>query len=150
MVLPKPPLTGACLCGSVQVTVTSAPLLTLACHCRDCQKLSASAYSLTTMVSRDGFSYTGELCQGGLGSSKRTHYFCKSCLNFVFTQIEGAEQRINLRTSMLDRAAAFAPFVELMTDEKMPWANVPAVHSFPRFPDSPAVLQSLLDAYAKL
>ncbi|MEM7635747.1 MAG: GFA family protein, partial [Pseudomonadota bacterium] len=107
MPLPELPLNGACLCGAVQVTVTAFPLLTLACHCRDCQKLSASAYSLTTMVPSDSFSCTGELITGGLGSSGRTHYFCKSCLNFVFSKIDGADHRINLRTSVLNEAASF-------------------------------------------
>ncbi|WP_146344627.1 GFA family protein [Phaeobacter marinintestinus] len=150
MVLPKPPLTGACLCGSVQVTVTTPPLLTFACHCRDCQKFTASAYSLTTMVASDGFSYTGDLIKGGLGSEERTHYFCKSCLNFVFSQVAGADHRINLRTSLLSDAASFEPFIELMTDEKMPWARVPAVHSYARHPESLEELQMLMDEYSKL
>ena len=147
MVLPDSPMKGACLCGSVQVQSTAPPLLTLACHCRDCQKLSARAYSLTTMFPSGGFSYTGELIKGGLGSSGRTHYFCKSCLNFVFSQIEGADQRINLRTSILDEGASLEPFVELMTAEKVPWANVPAVHSFAQYPKSLEELQALMNEY---
>ncbi|OUS04000.1 aldehyde-activating protein [Rhodobacterales bacterium 52_120_T64] len=148
MILPKPPFEGSCLCGSVQVSVTAPALLTLACHCRDCQKLCASAYSLTTMFPSASFSYKGELVKGGLGSSGRTHYFCKSCLNFVFSQIGGADQRINLRTSVLNEAASFEPFVEVMTDEKVPWAKVPAVHSFPRYPETLENLQALMDEYS--
>lgn len=145
----KPPFEGSCLCGSVQVRATASPLLTLACHCRDCQKLSASAYSLTTMFPSDSFSCTGALITGGLGSQGRTHYFCKSCLNFVYSQIGGADQRINLRTSVLNEAASFEPFIELMTDQKMPWANVPAVHSFSQFPESLDALQALMSEYSK-
>ena len=147
--LPKPPFEGACLCGSVQVNMTAQPLLTLACHCRDCQKLCASAYSLTTMFPSDSFSFTGELIHGGLGSNGRSHYFCKSCLSFVYSQIQGAEQRINLRTSMLNDAASFEPFVELMTNEKIAWADVPAAHSFSQYPKSLDELQALMDDYSK-
>ncbi|MEP1536743.1 MAG: GFA family protein [Paracoccaceae bacterium] len=147
---PQPPFTGACLCGSVQVTVTAAPLLTFACHCRDCQKFSASAYSLSVMFPSDGVHCSGELVTGGLGSNGRTHYFCKSCLNFVYSQIDGAEERMNLRTSMLNDAASFEPFVELMTGKKLPWANVPATHSFPQVPTSVGELQALMDDFAKL
>jgi len=149
MAIPKPPYHGACLCGSVQVTVTAVPLLTLACHCRGCQKFSASAYSLTTMFPSDAFEHSGTLLKGGLGAAGRTHYFCQSCLNFIFSRIDGADHRINLRTSVLDKAASFAPFVEVMTDEKMPWARVPAVHSFAQYPKSPDALQALMDAYAE-
>ncbi len=150
MAIPKPPFEGACLCGSVTVHITAPPLLTFACHCRDCQKFSASAYSLTTMFPSESFSCSGDLIRGGLRACARTHHFCKSCLTFVYSQVEGAEHRINLRTSVLDNAAAFEPFVELMTDEKIPWASVPARRSFPTFPDSAEEVQELFADYAML
>lgn len=147
MALPQPPFEGSCLCGSVQVHITEPPLLTLACHCRDCQKLTASAFSLTTMFKNDSFACSGELYRGGLKSSGRDHYFCKSCGNFIYSQIGGADQRINLRTSILDDAASFKPFVELMTDERMQWATVPAKHSYKQSPESLEELQTLMDDY---
>ena len=149
MVVPEPPMTGSCLCGAVQVRVTAPALLTLACHCRDCQKLTASAFSLTTMVPKEGFSCTGPLIKGGLGHSQRAHYFCKSCLNFIYSQVAWAEHRINLRTAVLDNAASFPPFVEVMTKDKLPWANVSAAHSFATVPETLDQLNALMDAYAK-
>lgn len=149
MAFPQPPYEGACLCGSVQVRVTALPLLTVACHCRDCQKLSASAYTLTTMFPVDAVSCTGALVRGGLRSDGRAHYFCKSCLNIVYSQLGHAPERINLRTSILKQAALFEPFVEVMTDEKMPWAQVPAVHSYAQVPASRDEVQSLMDAYSE-
>ncbi len=149
MALPQPPFEGACLCGTVKIRVTAPPLLTLACHCRDCQKFSASAYSLTTMFPADSVTMSGDLITGGLGATDRRHHFCASCLNFVYSQVKGSEHRINLRTSLLDNAAAFHPFVELMTDEKLPWATVPVVQSFPRFPQTREEVQALMDGYAK-
>lgn len=101
------------------------------------------------MFPSDSFSCTGEVVTGGRGSVGRRHYFCKSCLNFVYSRIDGPHQRVNLRTSVLDKAASFAPFVELMTDQKMPWVSVPAVHSFASYPKSLDELQALMDAYAQ-
>ncbi len=150
MSVPHVPLEGSCLCGSVQVRVTAPPLLTFACHCRDCQKLCASAYSLTAMFPAESFSVTGELKIGGLKAGARQHYFCPSCMNFVFSRIEGADKRVNLRVSVLDDLTWFTPFVELMTDEKQAWASVPAVHSFARIPNSLEQLQALMDAYSQL
>ncbi|MEO9902732.1 GFA family protein [Nisaea sp.] len=146
---PKLPLEGSCLCGSVQVRVTEQPLLTLACHCKDCQKLSASAYSLTVMFPAEGFSVTGELVTGGLRTEQREHNFCAKCLNFIFTRIKGADTRMNLRASVLDDLTWFEPFIELMTEEKLSWANVPAVHSFARFPGSKEELEAFLLDYSK-
>ncbi|MBT8154597.1 GFA family protein [Epibacterium ulvae] len=144
---PKPPFSGACLCGAAQVRVTAEPLLTLACHCRDCQKLSASAFSLTVMVPQDSFTCSGDLIVGGRKSDGRVHYFCASCLNFVYSQIGTGSGRINLRSSVLKEAALFAPFVELMTEEKQPWVSLPVQHSFARYPESAAQVQDLLEAY---
>ena len=77
------------------------------------------------MFPKESFQCTGELIKGGLGSHGKDHDFGKSCLNFVYSQIGAANYRINVRTSILDDAALFEPFVEVMTDEKMSWAQVP-------------------------
>ncbi len=106
---PRLPLKGSCLCGSVHVSLSALPLLTLACHCRDCQKLCASAYSLTAMFPADSFSVTGDLMRGGLRSKGREHHYCRSCLTFVYSRIAGADERVNLRISVRDDPAALPP-----------------------------------------
>lgn len=129
--------------------VSEQPLLTLACHCRDCQKLSASAYSLAAMFPARGFSVTGELVAGGLRTEQREHNFCAKCLNLIFTRIKGADERVNLRASVFDDLTWFEPFVELMTEQKLSWAQVPAVHSFARFPETLEELATLMEGYAR-
>lgn len=150
MALPKPPFEGVCLCGSVTVRVTAPPMLTFACHCRDCQKFSAGAYSISTMFPSDSFSCSGELIEGGLHTGARTHRFCGGCLTLIYSQVAGAEHQINVRTSILNNAASFVPFVEVMTDEKLPWVLVPARHSFARHPESADALQAVIAAYARV
>ena len=44
----KLPASGSCQCGNVNYEITDEPLVTYACHCRDCQKLSTSAFSIWT------------------------------------------------------------------------------------------------------
>ena len=58
------------------------------------------------------------------------------------------ENRVNLRLSVLDKAAMFAPFVEVMTEEKLPWSSTTAPHSFARYPETPEKLQALMEDYA--
>ncbi|MEM7545670.1 MAG: GFA family protein [Pseudomonadota bacterium] len=146
---PKLPLEGSCLCGQVQIHVTEPPLLTFACHCRDCQKLCAGAYSLTAMFPTDSFSVAGELVIGGMRCEQRKHYFCPDCMNFIFSQIEGAEMRVNLRVSLLDDLTWFQPFVEVMTEEGLSWSRVPAAHSFARRPETAEELTQLMADYAR-
>lgn len=99
------------------------------------------------MFPQESFSCTGELIKGGLGSVGKDHYFCKSCLNFIYSQIGVASYRVNVRTPILDNAASFEPYVEVMSDEKMSWATVPAKHSYAQAPESLDELQALMDDY---
>ena len=52
---PALPAEGGCRCGGVRFRVTKAPLITMACHCTGCQKMTASAYSTSVAIPADGF-----------------------------------------------------------------------------------------------
>ena len=59
------PVEGACMCGQVKLRVSAPPIMTAACHCTGCQKLSASAFSLTAMIPAEGVEVIGETAIGG-------------------------------------------------------------------------------------
>ena len=125
---------GGCRCGRVRFRVSATPLLTMACHCTGCQRMTGSAFSLSAAIPSDGFSVTkGEPVIGGLHGPTR-HYFCSYCMSWFFTRPEGFDWLVNVRATMLDDAVWFAPFMETCTSEKLPWAVTPAVHSFEGFP----------------
>jgi hypothetical protein len=74
---------------------------------------------------------------GGLHGPTR-HFFCSRCMSWMFTRPEGMDEFVNLRPSILDDHSWFVPFIEVWTQERLPWASTPAVHSFatqPRFED---------------
>jgi hypothetical protein len=132
------PWEGGCRCGQVRLKISSRPLLAMACHCRGCQKMSASAYSLSAAIPSDGFAVTqGEPVIGGLHGASR-HYFCPNCMSWMFTRPEGMDWFVNLRPSMLDDPSWFVPFIETWTSEKMPFAETGAVYSYAELPDMDA------------
>jgi hypothetical protein len=144
----NPHRTGQCRCGQVQFQVTSEPLMTMACHCTGCQRMTASAFSLSTIYPSNGFEITlGEPVIGGLHGAAR-HYFCGHCMSWLFTRPEGMDEFVNVRATMMDDARSFSPFVETYTDEKLSWATTPAVHSFNKLP-SPELFPALLSDFAK-
>ena len=53
--IPEPPHRGGCLCGAVRYSYDAAPLATVACHCRDCQKLTGATNLLTIYADRSHF-----------------------------------------------------------------------------------------------
>ena len=46
----KLPQTGGCQCGKIRYEITEAPQLVYTCHCKDCQRLTSSAFSLGVVV----------------------------------------------------------------------------------------------------
>jgi hypothetical protein len=128
------PWEGGCRCGQVRLKITAPPILTMACHCSGCQKMSSSAYSLSAAIPADGFSVTdGDPVIGGLHGAAR-HYFCPHCMSWMFTRPEGMDWFVNLRPTMLDDPSGFSPFIETFTSEKLPFATTAAVHSYETFP----------------
>jgi hypothetical protein len=127
--------------------INAPPLMTAACHCTGCQRMTGSAFSLTLMIPSQGFSVTkGEPVIGGLRGPTR-HYFCPHCMSWMFTRPEGFDAFVNVRATLLDDPSGFVPFIETMTSEKLAWANTPAMHSFGKFPP-PDRYQELTEQYA--
>lgn len=139
---------GACLCGQVRLRVSGRPLVTMACHCRGCQKLTASAFSLSVAVPSEGFEVTaGEPVIGALHGPVR-HYFCPNCLSWLFTRPAGMDWFVNVRSTMLDDPRWTTPFMETCTKERLAWVTTPAMHSFAEFPDADAY-GPIIEAFAK-
>ncbi|WP_417470439.1 GFA family protein [Maricaulis sp.] len=146
---PQLPLKGTCRCGDVEVELTAPPLMTAACHCTGCQKMSASAFSITAMVPPDGFAVTrGATVRGGIGEDPLDHRFCPRCMSWMFTRIEGVDAFINVRPTLFEDTSWFTPFIETMTQEKLAWATTPARHSFTGFPPMDA-LPALIAEFAE-
>lgn len=129
----KLPWHGGCRCNQVRFEITAPPLMTMACHCTGCQRMSASAFSLSVAIPSAGFAVkSGEPVIGGLHGNPR-HFHCPYCLSWMFTRPEGLDF-VNVRATLLDSPGWVTPFIETYTSEKLPWATTPAVHKYPAFP----------------
>jgi hypothetical protein len=147
MTEPKLPLDGACRCGKVKIRISAAPLITMACHCTGCQRMSASAYSLSAAIPTEGFEVVEGTPVVAGARPEAGHHFCPDCMTWMFTRIPGLDFFVNVRPTMLDDLGWYSPFVETYTSEKLAFAAVPAVHSYEKFPPMED-LEMLLGAYA--
>lgn len=128
------PWAARCRCERLQMRVTAAPIVTMACHCAGCQRMTASAFSLSVLLPAAGFEVTaGDPVIGGLHGESR-HFHCAHCKSWAFTRPAGMDELVNLRATMLDERAWFVPFIETCTSEAFPWAKTGATHSFPSSP----------------
>jgi hypothetical protein len=125
---------GGCRCGKVRFEVGGEPLLTMACHCTGCQHMSASAFSLSEGYSADAFRLTaGEPVIGGMHGATR-HYHCDHCKSWLYTEPEGVENFVNVRSTMFDEPRREPPFVETYRSDALPWARTSAAHSDDELP----------------
>lgn len=52
------PLTGGCACGAVRFESSAEPLVSLQCHCRDCQRASGGPFASYVVVPAGAFNLT--------------------------------------------------------------------------------------------
>ncbi|MCL6708428.1 GFA family protein [Pseudomonas sp. R2.Fl] len=139
---------GSCRCGQVRLKLKGRPALTMACHCTGCQKMTASAFSLSAFYMIEDLEVSGiEPVLGGLHGDL-DHYCCPYCMSWLFTRTERMVPFVNVRPTMFDNARGFRPFIESYTSEMLPWARTAAVHSFERFPP-PDQYPALLAEFAQ-
>ena len=139
---------GHCRCGAVRFRVAGAPLLTMACHCSGCQRMAASAFSLSSLYPESAFDLLeGEPVLGGMRGRSR-QYFCPSCMSWLYTRPEGAEGFINVRSTTLGNAARHRPLIDVHLREGLGWAESGAPKRFEAVPDE-ADFPQLTAAYAQ-
>lgn len=137
---------GQCRCGKIGLAIGCPPILTVACHCTGCQRMTASAFSLGALVPADAFTVTrGEPVIGGLHGDSN-HYHCEYCKSWLFSRPKGFNMVV-VKPTMFEDLRDLAPFMETWTSEKLPWATTPAEHSYAQFPP-PADLPKLIQQFA--
>jgi hypothetical protein len=136
------------MCGRVQMRITQAPLITMACHCRGCQKLTGGAYSLSLMLPTASFEIEGETEIGALHRPDQPYVFCAYCKNWLYTSGIAGGQFVNMRPTLLDDASWIVPYVESYTSEKLPGVVSGAKHAYPKFPP-PGDYPKLMEGFAR-
>ncbi len=148
----KLPWEGGCRCGQVRFRVTAAPLIAIACHCAGCQRMTASAFSLSLSLNVSGFELTkGEPVLGGLQQEPK-HYHCPFCKSWLYTKPSDMPWFMNLRATMLDHPSWVVPFAEFHRREGFAWAATGAKHSFdtmPRLEDFGRLIQAYAEEGAR-
>ena len=122
------PLEGSCQCGSVKLRLLAAPQMVVACHCRECQKLSTSSFSLTAMVKTTDIEIHGELKDwqrtaesGNINGAK----FCPGCGNRIYHYNPAQPDMIKLKPTYFSDTGFIRPTVHVWTSEKQDWVQIP-------------------------
>lgn len=124
------PIEGSCQCGQVTYTLTEAPKMVMACHCRECQKLSTSPFSVTAVIEASAITFNGELKEwsrnaesGNINIAK----FCPDCGNRVyhFNPDDQSTIKLKLKPVNLTDSGIFKPTIHIWVSEKLSWYDIP-------------------------
>jgi hypothetical protein len=131
-------ITGGCACGDVRYKLTERPLIVHACYCRDCQRITGSAFVINLWIEREFVEASGSpqsfRLTGGTGKPHDV-FFCGQCGVYLWSIYRAAPgDALFVRGGTLDRPEKFEPDVHIFTRSKLPWLplpeNVPAFAAF--------------------
>ena len=120
---------GGCQCGAIRYRLLRTPVALYACHCRDCQKQSSSAFGLSMWVETDAIEWTGDEPRifGTHGDSGRDKLcaFCARCGTRLYhagggTRAEGSKT-LSMKAGTLDDTSAVVPTCHMYSSRAQPW-----------------------------
>jgi hypothetical protein len=132
--------TGGCLCGQVRYRITSEPVATRICWCKDCQRISSNgtvnllvaSSSLEVSGSLSGYTRTAE------SGNQVTRRFCGQCGSQLFADSTGRPGLTVVRVGTLDDPSAARPSANIWSASAPAWACLdPALERVERHPLPP-------------
>jgi hypothetical protein len=123
-------LEGGCACQAIRYKLTESPLIVHACHCRDCQRITGSAFVINTWIESKFVEPQGDkpksfVLKGGTGNNHEV-FFCGKCGTYVWSRYYGAPgDALFVRAGTLDKAEAVTPDIHIFTRSKLPWLKQP-------------------------
>jgi hypothetical protein len=122
--------TGGCQCGSIRYQLSGEAKMLYACHCRDCQKQSSSAFGMSLIIARENLrlSKGGETLRswdtrGDDGEVKRC-YFCPDCGSRIYHGSERDDADISIKAGSLDDTGWLRPVAHIWLHSAQPWITI--------------------------
>ena len=132
------PFTGGCRCGALRYECSAEPVMTGNCHCRDCQKVSGSAFLANLAVPADALHIVGEVTYYEVtadSGNRVSHGFCATCGAPVVATNSGMPTLMFLRAGNLDDPSWFRPALDVYTASAQPWDHMnPELPKFLGYP----------------
>jgi hypothetical protein len=130
---------GACQCGAIRYSVTGPLPPAYCCHCGECKKQSASAFSMSVAIEWRRMQTSGELSAHetiAFSGARKLACFCPACGTRMWHRAAPDSAWITLKVGTLDDAADISPRGHLWVSKKQPWIVLdPALPAFDTQPE---------------
>jgi hypothetical protein len=116
--------TGHCLCGAVSFRLTSDPVVSRVCWCRDCQHLAANG-TVNIVVPTEALSTSGVLAEYTKTSdsgNRVTRQFCPVCGTHLFSLSPARPHLRAVRVGNLDDPSSVQPSMNIWAASAPNWA----------------------------
>jgi len=134
-------ITGGCQCGAVRYEIAAEALKGYACHCRECQKQSASAFGVSIPVFEEDFTITGDTRvwsrptdSGGVTDC----HFCPKCGTRLYHSGREGRAWVTVKGGSLDDPAAVDFLAHIWTKRGVPWIELP--EGLPQWETQPSTM----------
>jgi hypothetical protein len=132
---------GGRLCGKVRYSAEAEPAFVGVCHCKNCQKVSGTAFAVVVAVPTPTLSVTGTLKtfdDRGDSGNKLYRRFCPECGSSVLDEAEVMPNITMILAGTLDDSSWIKPASEIFCDSAQPWVQLgDERHRFPKMPPAP-------------
>ena len=126
------PMSGGCQCGACRYTIDTEPFVAYTCHCRACQKLTASAFLTCMQVAAERVEVHTGLPQTHLriadSGNELTTHFCGSCGSTLFIENSARPRVRTVHVGTLDDPPQIEVTAHIWTKRKLPWVELPKGH----------------------
>jgi len=131
-------ITGGCLCKAVRYEISSDPVATRVCWCRDCQYWAAGNGTVNVIFNKDSMKLTGTLTDYTSGAASGSHMhrsFCAKCGTPVLSEAEERPTMVIVRAGTLDDPEVAKPGGTIWVKSAPTWACIN--ETLPRFDAQP-------------
>jgi hypothetical protein len=140
---------GRCQCGQTRYRIRGETVALFVCHCRECQRQSASAFGMALWLRN----FSREVLVGELGAWVRTTpsgrqlvcEFCRRCGNRMFHQMTDQTDTMSIKPGTLDTALEFEPVAHIWTSSALSWSQLPT--SVLSYPENPPTFEEIFAAW---
>ena len=120
-------ISGGCACGAIRYECNADPVVTLNCHCRDCQRASGSAYAAVVAVPKAAVQMRGQpryhkvVGQEGKAIERG---FCSTCGSQVTVKLERLPDVLGLQAGSLDDPSIHRPAMDVFISSAQAWDHM--------------------------
>ena len=117
------PLTGGCQCGAVRYSFEGPVPAPYACHCGECKKQTASAFSMSVPMRFSALTVEGKVTffeTIAYSGKIKFNYFCGLCGTRLWHASTNPPDAITLKVGTLDDPADVTPLGHLWVSKKQP------------------------------